>query len=297
MCVSRILSPSRRALLLGIASASLTGSRAWADTRAVSSARARLAALETESAGRLGVAALNTAGGTRLSHRGGERFALCSTFKILAVAAILRRSAKEPALLQQRISYAPGDLVAYSPLTGQRVAVGMTVAELCGAALQYSDNTAANLLLKMLGGPAAVTGFARTIGDRAFRLDRWETALNGAVPGDPRDTSTPDAMARSLQRLVLGDALAPPQREQLQAWMRGNTTGAERIRAGVPAAWQVGDKTGSGDYGVTNDIAVIWPPDRSPVVLALYFAQHGKDARPRSEVLASATRIVVQALA
>jgi beta-lactamase class A len=153
-------------------------------------------------------------------------------------------------------------------------------------------NTSATAL-KRLGGPAAVTAFARGIGDDSFRLDRWETELNTALPGDPRDTTTPDAMARSLQRLALGEALPALQRAQLQDWLRSATTGAERIRAGVPADWRVGDKTGTGAHGTANDIAVIWPPHRAPLVLAVYTTQPSQDAKPRNEVLAAAARIVV----
>ncbi|MFC5473386.1 class A beta-lactamase [Paraherbaspirillum soli] len=290
-------SPIRRKLLLAAASAPLIGACASPPdgARASASAQARLKALETASAGRLGVAALNLADGAQLNYRADERFPFCSTFKALVASAILERSSRDSTLLERRIKYPQSDLVAYSPITEKHVADGMTVSELCAAALQYSDNTAGNLLIKMLGGPAGVTAFARSIGDNEFRLDRWETELNTAIPGDPRDTSTPLAMARSLQRLALGDALPAPQREQLQRWMRGNTTGAARIRAGVPASWQVGDKTGTGDYGTTNDIAVLWPPGKAPMVLAIYFTQHQQDAKSRSEVLASAARIVVEA--
>ncbi|RYY77709.1 MAG: class A beta-lactamase, partial [Comamonadaceae bacterium] len=184
------------------------------------------------------------------------------------------------------------DLVSYSPVTQKHAGDGMTVAGLCAAALQYSDNTAGNLLIRLLGGIDAVTAYARGIGDSAFRLDRWETELNTAIPGDPRDTTTPAAMATSVQRLALGDALGAPQRAQFVAWLRGNTTGATRIRAGVPADWELGDKTGTGDYGTTNDVAVLWPPGRPPLVMAIYFAQPASDAAARNDVLASAARIV-----
>lgn len=288
-------SPARRTLLLALTAIPLASAcTSWGTARDASSVQMRLAAIETESGDRLGVAALNTADGTQLNYRPDERFPLCSTFKVLAVSAILERSMRDDALLQQRIKYTTGELVAYSPVTAKHVADGMTVAELCAAALQYSDNTAANLLMKLVGGPSSVTAFARSIGDSAFRLERWETELNTAIPGDPRDTSTPVAMARSLQRLALGDVLAPAQRDQLQRWLRGNTTGAARIRAGVPADWQVGDKTGSSDYGTSNDIAVLWPPAKPPIILALYFTQREKDAKPRNDVLVSATRIVVE---
>jgi beta-lactamase class A len=210
----------------------------------------------------------------------------------MVASAILTRSVEVPGLLQQRIRYRQSELVNYSPITQKHVADGMTVAGLCAAALQYSDNTAANLLIRMAGGPQAVTAFARSIGDGEFRLDRWETELNTAIPGDVRDTSTPGAMGRSLQRLVLGDALASPQREQLRDWLYGNTTGAARIKAGIPADWKIGDKTGSGDYGTANDIAVVWPPGSAPVVVAIYTTQARQDAKPRDDVISSAAKIV-----
>jgi beta-lactamase class A len=183
--------------------------------------------------------------------------------------------------------------VAYSPVTQQHLREGMTVAELCAAALQYSDNTAGNQLMKILGGPAAVTAFARSIGDASFRLDRWETALNSAIPGDLRDTCTPGGMAGNLQRLLLQDTLGGPQRQQLATWLRGNTTGATRIRAGVPAGWAVADKTGAGDYGSVNDIGVLWTPAGVPMVLTVYLTQPRKDASGRNDVVAAAARIVV----
>lgn len=269
----------------------------WAaEGSAAASAEAQLAQLEKTFNGRLGVFAFNTADGAQINYRADERFPFCSTAKVLIAAAILAHSARATGLMEQRIEYAKGDLVSYSPITEKHVGQGMTVAELCAAAIQYSDNTSANLLMKILGGPAAVTAYARTIGDREFRLDRWETELNSALPGDPRDTSTPTAMGRSLQALALGEALAPALREQLQDWLRGNTTGATRIRAAVPADWQVGDKTGSGSYGSANDIGVLQPPHRAPVVLAIFTTQHDKEAHTRSEIVAAADRIVVDSL-
>ncbi len=264
---------------------------AWAAES--SDAIQRLKQLETTFAGRLGVVALNTGNGEVLSYRGDEPFPLCSTFKAMLAGAILQRSVLTPGLLDERITYRKSDLVSYSPVSEKHVQDGMTVAELCAATVQYSDNSAANLLMKLLDGPEGLTTFARSIGDHHFRLERWETELNSAIPGDLRDTTTPLAMAHSLQRLVVGDALPESQRQQLQTWLRGNTTGATRIRAGVPANWQVGDKTGTGDYGTTNDVAVLWPPGKAPVVLTLYLTQTSKDASPRNETLAAATRVVV----
>lgn len=254
---------------------------------------ARLAALETAAGGRLGVHAIDTASGAHIGHRADERFPLCSTFKLVLAAAILARSTQTAGLLQQRIHYTRNDLVAHSPISGQHVGDGMTVSELCAATLQYSDNTSANLLMKLLGGPSAVTAYARSIGNGEFRLERWETELNTAIPGDPRDTVTPFAMALSLRSLALGDALPPAQRAQLNDWLRGNTTGAKRIRAAVAADWQVGDRTGSGDYGTTNDVAVLWPPHREPIVVAIYYTQDKSDATWRDDVIAAAAAIVV----
>jgi beta-lactamase class A len=290
-------SPLRRSLLLALAASPLLaacGATAVRNSN-IATAQARLATLETASGGRLGVYALNTADGSVIAHRGDERFPLCSTFKLVAAAGVLAQQMREPGLLSQRIKYTPVELVSYSPITEKHIADGMTVAELCAAAIQYSDNTAGNMLIKILGGPPAVTAFARNIGDDTFRLDRWETELNTAIPGDTRDTTTPAAMAATVQKLVLGDTLAAPQREQLQAWLRGNTTGATRIRAGVPAGWVVGDKTGGGDYGANNDVAVLWPPGKPPIVLALYMTQRDKHAKPKNEVLAEATRVIVGA--
>ncbi len=277
---------NRRGFLMAAASSSLAGAHA-----AVPVAH-RLAALEAETGGRLGVAAVNTADGAGVRYRADERFAFCSTFKLLAASAILKRSETESGLLQRRVVLARDRMVAYSPITQGHAGKDMTVSAICAAALQYSDNTAANAMIQLLGSPGAVTAFARSIGDRAFRLDRWETSLNGAIPGDPRDTTTPAAMMTDLQRLALGDGLGASSRVTLVEWMRGNTTGAKRIRAGVPAGWSVADKTGSGDYGTSNDVGLAWPPGKPPIVVAIYFTQRGKAAPPRDDVVAMATRIV-----
>ncbi|MDE1165324.1 MAG: class A beta-lactamase [Pseudomonas sp.] len=256
--------------------------------------QARFAQLETTLGGRLGVFALDTATGRQLAYRAQERFAFCSTFKLLLASAILKRSEQDRDLLQQRLRYSQSEVVNYSPVSEKHVGDGMTVADLCAAALQYSDNTAANVLIKHVGGLAAVNDFAHGNGAPSFRLDRWETALNSAIPGDLRDTVAPQDMARALRHLAVGDGLARAQRVQLCEWLKGNTTGATRIRAGVPAGWGVGDKTGSGDYGSANDLAVIWPPGRAPLVLAVYTTRHDKQGEYRSDVIAAAAAIVVQ---
>lgn len=254
-----------------------------------------LAELESSVGGRLGVCAIDAASGRVIAHRADERFPFCSTFKAMLSAAVLAQSVERPALLQQRVTYTRADLVNYSPVSEKHVGEGMTVAALCEAAIQYSDNSAANLLMKLLGGPSAVTAYARSIGDDTFRLDRWETELNTALPGDLRDTTTPAAMAASMRVLMVGDALPAAQRAQLVAWMRGNKVGDKRLRAGVPAGWTVGDKTGTGDYGTTNDAGVVWSPSRAPIAVAVYYTQARADARSKDDVIASVARIVVQA--
>ncbi|MDE7065908.1 MAG: class A beta-lactamase, partial [Desulfovibrionaceae bacterium] len=185
-----------------------------------------MAALEAASGGRLGAAVIDMADGKSFSYRGEERFPLCSTFKVVAVGAVLQRTATEHGLLRRRIRFARQDMVPWSPVTSHHIADGMTVEELCAAALQQSDNTAANLLLDLLGGPRSLTAFARSLGDDAFRLDRCEPELNASEPGDPRDTTTPEAMAATLRSLVFGPALEPAQSAVLWYWLRGKTTGA-----------------------------------------------------------------------
>lgn len=197
--------------------------------------------------------------------------------------------------LQQKITYKKHNLVSWSPITERHLTDGMTIAELCAATIMFGDNTAINLLMKKLGGPAAVTTFARSIGDQTFNLNNWEPKLN-SIPNDFRDSSTPAAMGKSLRQLTLGKILAPSQRSQLLTWMKNNTTGNARIRAGVPKEWIVADKTGSGDYGITNDIGIIWPPKHAPIVVVIYFSQNQKDTTCREDVIASATRILIHDL-
>jgi len=254
---------------------------------------AGLAGLEALHGGRLGVAVLDVATGRRMLHRADERFAMCSTHKFLAAAFTLARVDSGDERLDRRIPIARDKLVTYSPATQKHVGDGMTLSELCEAALTLSDNTAANLLLDSLGGPAGFTRMARASGDAVTRLDRVETELNEAAPGDLRDTTTPAAMAENVRKYVLGDALSRESRERLAAWLIANTTGGKRLRAGLPSGWRVGDKTGTGDHGATNDIAVIWPPDRGPLVIAAYFAESSADDEARGAVLAAVARLAV----
>ena len=257
----------------------------------------QLTKLESSFGGRIGVYAINTANDEKIDYRVNERFPMCSTAKVMVCGAILKDSMKNSDLLQKTIQYAQKDIVVWSPITEKHVTTGMTISELCAAAIDYSDNTAMNLLIKQLGSPQAVTKFARSIGDKIFRLDRWETELNSAIPGDVRDTTTPVEMAKSLQKLTFGNVLGISQREQLQTWLKENTTGATRIRAGVPKGWIVGDKTGGGAYGTNNDIAIIWPPKCPPIIVAIYTTQTKPDAAPNDKIIAEVTRIVLNELA
>ena len=288
--------PSRRSLLLAGLGAWVGGRWGAAIAAGPDPARpvTKLMALERAHGGRLGVSILDTVGGRRINHRGEQRFALCSTFKPLAAALVLARVDRGEERLDRRIAYKRGDLVAYSPVTERHAdAPGMTLAELCHAAVTVSDNTAGNLLLASFGGPPALTAFLRTLGDQATRLDRIEPALNDVPPGDERDTTTPAAILHSLQALLLGDALSAASRAQLIEWLVASTTGSKRLRAGMPVDWRVGDKTGTGQRGATNDVAILWPPARAPLLVAAYYdAPDEMEAELRDGVLAEVGRIV-----
>lgn len=256
-----------------------------------------LAALERRFRGRLGVHALDTGTGATVSHRGGEMFLMASTAKLPLAAAVLDRTATEPALLDRLVRYGPEALLEYAPVTTQNVATGMTVADLCDAALTVSDNTAANLLLDLLGGPAAVTAYTRGLGDTTTRFDRTEPDLNLSTgPDDDRDTTTPAAMVGIIRAVTLGDGLRPAGRNRLTAWLIANTTGDTTIRAGVPAGWTVGDKTGTGAQGERNDIGIVLPPDRAPLVLAIYTNPNDPDSTTGDTTIAEASAIAARRL-
>ncbi|WP_407192358.1 class A beta-lactamase [Bradyrhizobium sp. STM 3566] len=251
--------------------------------------------LELKSGGRLGVSVLDTATGVPIHYRGDERFPMCSTFKVLAAAAILKDAGSRPERLERRVRIEQADIVENSPITREHVGgEGMTLRELCDAAITRSDNTAGNALLKNIGGPAGLTSFARSLGDILTRLDRTETELNEAAPGDPRDTTTPNAMAANFRRLLLGDVLLPEGRDQLGKWLIANKTGDARLRAGLPQSWRVGDKTGAGEHGTTNDVAIVWPPEHSPLIIAVYLTGASLDSGGRNDVIASVGRAVAK---
>ncbi len=280
--------------VLGASALVVPGAFARAPRFDILSARlaARLAALERRHGGRLGVSILDTGSGQRASHRGDQRFLMCSTFKLLLVAAVLARVDRGTERLDRRIAYDQGALLSYAPVTRQHVgAPGMRVDELCRAAITVSDNTAANLLLASLGGPSAVTAFARGLGDQVTRLDRIEPALNVGSPGDERDTTTPNAMLATMQKMLLGHVLAETSRRQLLGWLRACSTGGDQLRAHLPAGWAAGDKTGSGSQHETNDIAILLPPRRAPLLVTAYYAGSPADTAGRHAVLAEVGRI------
>ncbi len=253
------------------------------------------AAIEQHVAGRLGVAGLDTATGRRLAYRADERFALCSTFKWLLGAQVLARAEAGVEQLSRVVRYAETDLLEYAPVTRAHVGEGgMAISQLVSAAIQYSDNTAANLLLRAVGGPASFTAYLRQLGDQSTRLDRFEPDVNSAIRGDVRDTTTPNAMLANMRVLLLGDSLSRTGRDQLLAWLIGNTTGAEKLRAGLPTRWRVGDKTGMGANGATNDVAIIWPVERAPVLLAAYLADTTADVGDRNDALSQVGRAVAR---
>ncbi|HVY84580.1 MAG TPA: serine hydrolase [Caulobacterales bacterium] len=302
---------TRRVTLLGAAALGACTIDAMPDLAART-----LQALETDGM-RLGVAALDTGSGHWITHRADERFAMCSTFKLLLVADVLHGVANGGPQLSDQVRFNESDLLDYAPVTRAHVADGplgrmgvMSVEQLCEAAITLSDNTAANLLLDIVGGPQGLTGFLREQSDGVTRLDRTEPTLNENAPGDQRDTTTPEAMARTMQRLlafdtltpaipghpdVLGDALTPPLREKLIGWLVACETGKERLRAGFPADWRVGDKTGTGANGAHNDVAIAWPPGRKPILIASYISGDAGDSDTRNAAHASVARVIARA--
>ncbi|CAN5313507.1 class A beta-lactamase [soil metagenome] len=290
----------RRLLLTAFAAAPVLATARpglTAQTVRLTSAMSRsIVALETRSGGRLGVAVLDTHTGAAFGHRTDERFAMCSTFKILIAGFVLRRVDQGQERLDRRLHYGKAVLMSHSPATEKHLADGMTVGELCEATVTLSDNAAANLLLDTFGGPAPLTAFLRGLGDKVTTCSGYEPGINVVKPGEAHDTTSPAAMLTTLRTLALGAALSPASRQQLVAWLVANQTGDKRLRAGLPAGWKVGDKTGSwGDdrKGTTNDIAVIWPPGRAPLLITTYLTEATLDGQSRDAVIAEVARSVV----
>lgn len=254
-------------------------------------------AIEASAGGRLGVAVLHADGrldGRRLD----ERFPMCSTFKWLAAAFVLHRVDLGQERLERRIRFGREVLLPHSPVTSHRTGgTGMTLGELCHAAITTSDNAAANLILASFGGPAALTRHARALGDAVTRLDRTEPALNESKPGDPRDTTSPRAMAGLLRTALLGDALSAQSRAQLAAWLEATETNGKRLRAELPPGWRMGSKTGTGARGSTNDVGIFWPPGgRAPIIVAAYLTDSDAPEAARNGAIAQIARRVTSAL-
>ena len=274
-------------LLLAVASASA----------AQSEFESRLVTIESRIAGRIGVAALDTGSGQHLDYRSEERFPMCSTFKFLAAAAVLKRVDEKQEKLERFVRYDAKDILEYAPVTKAHLKDGgMTLGALCAAAIEQSDNTAGNLLLDAIGGPNGLMNFTRAIGDKATRLDRKEPELNTAIAGDERDTTTTAAMQADMSQLLLGNMLSPSSRHQLEQWLQANQTGASMIRAGIPTNWMIGDKTGRGANGATNDIAIMRPRDRAPILLAIYSVGSTAPADDRAAAIAEVARVVTEFL-
>jgi beta-lactamase class A len=285
---------TRRDLMLsaaGLAAGCVAGSASGQ-----SSVVARVRALEGRlGGGRLGLAAINTATSESIEYRSGERFAMASTFKWTLAAAALDAAGRGRLSLSESVSLAGVEILPTSPVTQAHVAQGsISVEELCAAICRISDNTGANLLLEKIGGPAGLTSYLRSIGDSETRLDRRELALNENAQSDPRDTTTPAAMARTAQKILAGGALASAARDKLTGWMMGAQTGLSMLRAHLPPGWRAGDKTGRGGNGSVNNVAIFWPPDGKPILAACYASEGGADTAAREAVHADIGRIIFE---
>jgi beta-lactamase class A len=258
----------------------------------------KFARLEERTKSRIGVSAIDLSTNRRVDYRAEERFIMCSTFKVLAVAAVLKRVDEKKETLDRFVPYGEAQLLSYAPVTREHVRDGgMTLEALCAAAVEQSDNTAANLLLEAIGGPEKWTEFARSLGDRLSRLDHTEPDLNLARPGKDDDTTTPAAMCADLQRLLMSEFLSVASRTKLEGWMQQNQTGLKMIRAGIPVDWKAGDKTGRSGDGATNDIAVVRPPGGAPVFIAIYTVAPGESSEGRDNLVAEVAKTAIALLA
>ncbi|MDO9414254.1 MAG: class A beta-lactamase [Pseudolabrys sp.] len=267
------LTLTRRTVLAGAIAAALPipAQAAGLSAADIKATEAKFAAIEARIGGRMGVAVLDSGSGTSIGHRADEQFAMCSTFKFLAAAAVLKKVDAGQAKLDQRMPLSASDIIPYAPVAEKHLANGgMTLGEACAAAVEWSDNVAGNLMLRELGGPEGLTTFMRAIGDDKTRLDRNEPTLNTAIPGDPRDTTTPHAVTQSLQKILLGPVLSESSRAQAERWLAGCRTCDTRLRAGLPSGWQIGDKTGTGGNASVNVIGIVRPPQRAPLLVAVY---------------------------
>ncbi len=288
---------TRRQSLLGfapvLAAGFLATRQGFAATPPAGDAISALKQLEQREGGRLGVAAVDTATGKGFGWRQDERFALCSTFKLLLAGMVLARVDAGAERLDRALAVTADDMTHHAPVTEKHVGGTMTVGELCHATVSTSDNPAGNILMRALGGPEALTAWLRSIGDEVSRLDRWEPEMNNqnVADGDLRDTSTPAAMAATLQTLTLGEVLTPGSKALLIDWLKATSTGPDRLRRGLPNDWAIGHKTGTGRDGPTNDVAIAWPPGRAPVIVSVYYDRKGRTMKENATILAEVGRI------
>lgn len=264
-----------------------------------SNAQQQLAALEQKNNGTVGIAAINTDNNFNFLYHADQRFPFQSTFKAMLAATVLKQSMTDSTLLAEKITYSQKDLLGWAPITQKNLKTGMTVSDLCAATVMYSDNGAARVLVNKLGGTDKINTFARSIGNKSFNLVHYEPYLN-SNPNKTDDTVTPLAMAQSFQQFALGNTLDNSQRQLFQTWLKQSQTGFKRIRASAPKDWTIGDKTGSGGgangYGVTNDVAILWPPKHAPLIIAIYFVSHDPNADVNDAAVANAAKIVITAL-
>ena len=285
----------RALLVFALLTGCTTGSEPATSTAVAPVSSSAFAQLEQRFNANLGIDVLDTRSGRAVAYRADDRFAYDSTYKLLMAGVLLRKDTD--ADLARVIPYTDTDLQSYSPITSRHVSTGMSVSDLIAAALQYSDNTAANLLLDQLGGPSGLRSALRALDDNTTHVDRGEPGVNTSIPGDIRDTSTPRALGADLRGFVLDSWLTTARRTQLTNWLLGNTTGGNYIRAGVPAGWKVADKTGNGDYGSRNDIAVVWPPTGDPIIVCvLTNRKTGKNPTSADALIADATKAALAAL-
>ncbi|MFC0244314.1 class A beta-lactamase [Falsochrobactrum ovis] len=245
---------------------------------------------------RIGLAIRNTGTGETWRYRADERFPMASTFKLLACAALLAHIDEGKEDGNRRVTINQNDIVTYSPLTENWVGQAVSLETLCDATMRTSDNTAANKVLEAIGGPQGLTAFLRAQGDIVTRLDRWETELNEAIPGDPRDTTTPDAIVNLSHKLLLEDGLSAHSRKTLTNWMMSNEVGGPLMRAGLPETWRIGDRTGAGGYGTRGIVAIIWPPEQKPLIAAIYITQTDASIEQRNAAIASIARQLAETL-
>jgi len=290
--------PRRRVLLASAAAAALAASeyRGVAAADPAPPIEAGLAGIEDQYNAKIGFYGLNLRSNRMLGYRENDMFATCSAFKAYVAGQILQKDQRGELKLTDELYIDPALFVPVaSPITEPNIGAWMPLSDLCAAAVRQSDNTATNLMLEILGGPPSVTEFARSVGDDRTRMVRWETDLNSAYPGDPRDTTSPRGMGTGFLTMLTGDVLDEPHRAQLEEWMRTIVTGDKRIRAGLPSGWSIADKTGAGDYASTNDIGVAFGPNGERLLLAVMTRTRSDDSQaPRPDALiADVTRLTV----